>query len=258
VSGRMKNTGFIGRALMMSALSLAFLVPSVWAQTPGSPRVTISALFGYIGGGPASGIEALLLSGGFGDLLVGGCRLGFCDGDTQYPSTAGDPGPGSNVRVAYSQWSHFEVALSMGAASPSPSSGYSQVLVPDFGRFSEVKTQVRMFAPTAGIRWNFVGVGAGPAYYRLNTAAGDEFSQNPVFGSDGAVDESTVTKVGALLEADGQFVMFKKLILELRVQYRLIGSTDVGPLRLASRELPVTSVDFSHMYFGVGLGLSFR
>ena len=258
MSGRMKYIGFMGRAMTMSALSLAILVPSVRAQTPASPRVTISALFGYLGGGPASGIEAMLTAGGFGDLLVGGCRLGFCDEDTQYPSTARDPGPGSNVRVAYSQWSQFEVALSMGTASPSPSSGYSQVLVPDFGRFSEVKTHVRMFASTAGMRWNFVGVGAGPAYYRLNSAVADEFSSNALFSSGDVLDESTLTKVGALLEADGQFFMFKKVILELRVQYRLIGSTEVGPMQVESRQLPATSVDFSHFYFGAGLGLNFK
>ena len=57
--------------------------------------------------------------------------------------------------------------------------------------------------------------------------------------------------------AGAQFPMFKKVILELRAQYRLVGAVDAGPLQFESRTLPVTSIDFSHAFLGIGLGLAF-
>jgi len=246
---RMNEVGFVKRLLGMLVLSLAFFAsPLVAQEEAGRPRVTISATTGWMMGGPGSGYEALLEAAGFGDVLRGGCTLGSCNLETDYPITNSDPGPGSNFRVAYSQWSLLEFAFSMGTADPSETEGYSSVIVPNFGSFSEVEATLRMFAPTAGVRWHFLGAGVGPAYYTMNTLVTDE---------DMVFDESTESKWGALIEADGQFQMFKKLILELRVQYRLVGETDIGPFEVESYPIPATPVDHSHIFFAFGLGLAF-
>jgi hypothetical protein len=105
-----------------------------------------------------------------------------------------------------------------------------------------------MFASTASLRAGYASIGIGPAYYRLRTWAGSE---------DERFVESTVTKVGALMEAAGQFPMFKKVSLDLRLHYRYVGPTDVGPLQPESRTLPTTQIDFSHAFIGIGLGLAF-
>jgi len=246
----MNKSGFVARVLAMLSLALVMFVSPVVAQdgAAGRPRVTISATTGYMMGGPADGYEAMLEAAGFGDVYRGGCTLGTCNAETDYAVTDSDPGPGSNLRVAYSQWSALEFAFSMGTANPSVTQGYSQVIVPDFGRYSEVDSHLRMLAPTAGLRWRWVGVGAGPAYYKLDTSVTDE---------DMEFDSSTETTWGALFEADGQFSMFKKLILELRIQYRMVGATDIGPFQLESRAVPATPVDFSHVFFAFGLGLAF-
>lgn len=232
------------------ALALSLLGSPVWAQDASSsrPRVTVSASFGYIAGGPAKGIEAMLEAGGFGDFMEGGCQIEGCFVDRDYPVTASDPGPGSNLRVSYSQWRRFEVAVSTGSATPSETEGFSTVLVPDFGRYSKMESHVRMFASTASLRAGYASVGIGPAYYRVRTWAGSE---------DERFDELTQTKVGALMEAAAQFPMFKKVILDLRLHYRYVGPTDVGPHQLESRTLPITEIDFSHAFIGVGLGLAF-
>ena len=73
-----------------------------------------------------------------------------------------------------------------------------------------------------------------------------------------AIDDGDLARVEALLDAGAQFRMFKKLILELRGQYRFVGSTEAGPLQFESRTLPRTSVDFSHAFLGIGIGLAFR
>lgn len=247
---RMTHAAWAQRPLGILAVSLGFLVSPAGAQDAASrrPRVTLSASFGYMAGGPAKGIEAMLEAGGFGSFMEGGCQIEGCFVDRDYPVTASDPGPGSNLRVSYSQWRRFEVAVSTGSATPSETDGFSEVLVPDFGRYSTMGSHLRIFASTANLRAGFASIGIGPAYYRLRTWAGSEDEQ---------IDEATVSKVGALLEAAGQFPMFKKVILDLRLHYRYVGSTEVGPLQLASRTLPATRVDFSHAFFGIGLGLAF-
>lgn len=234
----------------MMAVGFALLALPLRGQetASGRSRVTISSAFGYMAGGPASGIEAMLEAGGFGDVAVGGCRISGCTVDEDFPTTASDPGPGSNLRISYSQWSRFEVALSTGTATPSKTDGYSQVLVPDFGRYGSLESKVRMFAATAALRQGPISIGVGPAQYRLTTWARHE---------DDTYDESKVTKVGVLLDGGAQFPMFKKVILELRAQYRFVGATDAGPLQFESRTLPATSVDFSHAFLGIGLGLAF-
>ncbi len=239
-----------GRPLTMLAMALGLFGAPAWAQDsqPARPRVTISASFGYMAGGPAEGIEAMLEAGGFGDFMEGGCQIEGCFVDRDYPVTASDPGPGSNLRVSYSQWRHFEVAVSTGSATPSETDGFSEVLVPDFGRYSKVESHVRMYASTASVRAGYASIGVGPAYYRLQAWGGSE---------DERFDEATQTKVGALMEAAAQFPMFKKVILDLRLHYRYVGPIEVGPLQLESRTLPTTRIDFSHAFIGIGLGLAF-
>lgn len=245
----MNAVGFMKRLFGMLPLVVVLASPVVAQEgEAGRPRVTISASSGYMMGGPASGYEAMLEAAGFGDVLRGGCTLGSCNFETDYPVSNSDPGPGSNLRVAYSQWSLLEFAFSMGTANPSESEGYSAVIVPDFGSFSEIESKLRMFAPTAGVRWRFLGAGAGPAYYKLTTTVTDE---------DMPFDESTEAKWGALIEGDGQFQLFKKLILELRVQYRFVGATDIGPFEVEAYPIPLTPVDHSHVFFAFGLGLAF-
>lgn len=190
----------------------------------------------------------MLEAGGFGDVIRGGCTLGTCREEEDFPTTSKDPGPGSNLRVGYSQWSRFEVAFSYGTVTPAKTNGYSQVNVPDFGRYSVLEPGLTMYAATAGLRMGQASVGIGPASYRLNTLATDE---NDPF------DETAVTKVGALLDVGGQFPMFKKLVLVVRAQYRFVGATDIGPLQLGSRELPGTPIDFSHGFLGFGFGLAY-
>ncbi len=191
----MNAVGFMKRLFGMLPLVVVLASPVVAQEgEAGRPRVTISASSGYMMGGPASGYEAMLEAAGFGDVLRGGCTLGSCNFETDYPVSNSDPGPGSNLRVAYSQWSLLEFAFSMGTANPSESEGYSAVIVPDFGSFSEIESKLRMFAPTAGVRWRFLGAGAGPAYYKLTTTVTDE---------DMPFDESTEAKWGALIEGRG-------------------------------------------------------
>ena len=229
--------------------STLIATPTAAQEGREGPRVAVSGSFGYMAGGPAGGLEEMLEAAGFGDLLTGGCRIDGCTVDQDYPRTASDPGPASNVRVSYSQWARWELAISFGSASPSETSGYSQVLVPDFGRYTDLESKVRMLAVTAGPRLGPVTVGVGPARYALESQA---TRQNE------PVDEFSVSKMGGLLDAGAQFELFKKAILELRFQYRFVGATDTGPLQLSSRTLPVTSVDFSHAYFGFGVGLAFK
>jgi len=250
MSDRMGAVGSSARLLGLLGVAYVLLASPLLAQdsAPRVPRVTISGWFGFMLGGPSSGIEAMVEAGGFGDVLRGGCTLDVCGLEQDFPTTATDPGQGSNLRIGYTQWRRFEVAFSMGTATPAQTDGYSEFAVPDFGRYSTVESQLRMLAVTASLRAGPASIGIGPAHYRLDSWAGDE---------DNRFDASRVTKVGALLDAGGQFPIFKRVILQLRAQYRLVGSTDVGPHQLASRTLPATPVDFSHGFLGFGLGLAF-
>jgi hypothetical protein len=245
------GTRFVAWAVCFGCVSTLASAEGADAQVTVDKRhsVRVSGTTGWALGGPGSGFEAMLEAAGFGDFLTDGCVTpDDCVFGTDYPETEAAPGPGSNLRVAYAYDGRFVGAFNFGTARMPRTSGYSQVLIPDFGRYSEIWSNFKMMALTVGARYKFMEVSAGPARYSLVTEFTDE---------DYVLASSTESKMGFVVEGGAALPLYARLFLELRGQYRAVGETEIGPYQISTRTIPATPVDFSHLFLAFGVGLAF-
>jgi hypothetical protein len=118
-----------------------------------------------------------------------------------------------------------------------------------------LQSSVFTYAPIISINsLDKIRIGIGPSLYTTKTwkSSGSNSEQQEVFSS---------TNVGALIDF-GLILMNKsKIFLELSVQYRVVGKTEVGPFTAenfgSSAVLPNSSLNYNHLLVGIGIGIRF-
>ena len=118
--------------------------------------------------------------------------------------------------------------------------GFGALLILDHG--------VRTLAALGTLEEGPLQLGLGPALYVVRVV--DEPQ-----GIGGATD---VSKLGVVVEAGFQHPRNSRFFVDLRAQYRWVGSVTIGPYTASlfdeSAVLPVCAVSFIHAWFGIGVG----
>jgi hypothetical protein len=220
--------------------------PAARAASP--RRWTVAIVTGPTSSGPAAEIETAMRNAGLSD-----DQLNFFTNNLiPHPFSRtgwGDSGFPWLLDVHYTVRPPYGVSVIVSEAMAGMTFGYQEP-----SESMNLEYVVNMIAPVLSIEpRTWVRVGAGPAFYSasLSQIAG---------GSD--VVRQRDRKVGLLLDGSMNVPARSRVFAEIRVQYRHVGGTKIGPLTSSGSlshavVLPATSVSYSHIFAGAGLGIRF-
>jgi len=242
-----------------SAEAQAIAPPRLGQQPAASPdaraasprRWTVAIVTGPTSSGPAGEIETAMRNAGLSD-----DELNFFSTNGRliphpFSRTArGDSGFPWLLDVHYTVRRRYGVSVIVSEAMAGMTFGYRK---PSESMILEYV--VNMIAPVLSIEPRpWVRVGAGPAFY---SATLSQMAYEPGDRLVGQRDR----KVGLLLDGSVNAPARSRVFAEIRVQYRRVG-TKIGPLTSSGSlsdavVLPATSVSYSHLFAGAGLGIRF-
>ena len=240
--------------LASSAEAQAISPPHLGQQPAASPdaraasprRWTVSIVTGPTSSGPAGEIETAMRNAGLSD----DSKSFFTNDVISHPFSRtdwGDLGFPWLLDVHYAVRPRYGVSVIVSQAMAGTTFGYRNP-----SEFMFLEYVVNMIAPVLSIEPRpWVRVGAGPAFYSATlsqTAGGSDVRQRD-------------RKVGLLLDGSMNVPARSRVFAEIRVQYRRVG-TKIGPLTSSGSlsdavVLPATSVSYSHIFVGAGLGIRF-
>ena len=131
-----------------------------------------------------------------------------------------------------------------------------------FGEYLFLNYSVLTVAPA--FIWNFNNI------FRLTLAP--SINSITLYDNSGgqSSDEKTSTNFGFLVDAAGRFFFTTVFFADLRIQYRFVGSTSVGPFVKENTigiltpnpstvyiTFPETKINFNQIILGIGFGLAF-
>ncbi len=221
-------------------------VKTISGPAPLSRQWRISANLATCSPGPAGDIERAMIRAGFGETMPGG----FLGGPVEHPFSRtgyGKFGFPWTLSLQYRWKPAWEIGVLMSNTVIGGTFGYQKP-----SKYLEIEYRVFTVAPLlyfhpAGI----LRLGVGPALFRTNS------QQNS--GGE-TVQEYSHNQFGALLDVRLSYPEKTLLFVEVNVQYRLMNTVNIGPFTAGGGEkatLPAFKVDYSHSYFGIGLGLHF-
>jgi len=239
------------RPLLWFSLFALSTIGSAQAQPAEAPdsalprlkRLSISVYGGAAIGGTAGALESDMRAAGLDKTTPPYCFLGMCNNDyIPHPET--QAGASSMLALKYRLRPQWAIQLQYGSASTGRTignaGGFGALLVLDHG--------VRTLAALATFEEGPLQLGLGPALHVVRVV--DEPQQ-----TGGATE---VSKLGLVVDAGLQFPRNSRFFVDLRAQYRWVGSATVGPYTASifdeSAVLPESSLSFNHAWFGIGVG----
>jgi hypothetical protein len=205
---------------------------------PQLKRFSISGYFGGTSGGPAGDLEAEMRTAGFDKTTQ--CWM-FCEGSIHHPKTYAS-GTSSMVALKYRLRQRLAVQLLYGGTSTGETIGAAGGT---FGGLLILHHGVTTLATVATLQEGPLLLGLGPALYMLRV-------------SDTHGETGEATKLGLVFDAGLQFPHNSRFFVDLRAQYRWVGSASIGPYAASSFDdaavLPEFSPSFNHAWFGLGFG----
>ena len=187
-------------------------------------------------------IERAMVAAALDHTTPSGCSFLFCSTPRSHPRSF-SPDAGAMVSVGYT-FSHRWAARVLSSSTPLGStSGYHSS-----GRFLSLARDVQTRAIVVDHVIGALRLGAGPAWYRTRVrqyVAGRPQQRTPRFGF--------LAELTATVNPDS------RVFVAPLVQWRSMGSVPIGPFSVGggAATFPKTSVSFSNLTFGAGLGVRF-
>lgn len=206
---------------------------------PRLKRFSISATGGAAVGGPAGALENEMRAAGFGEDLP--C-LFLCTGMIERPVSY-ESGQSFMVALKYRLRKHLAVQLLYGSASTGMTVGSTG----GFGGGLRLEHGAQTLAAVATFEEGPLQLGLGPALYMLSV-------------TDGNSGTGEATKLGLVADAGIQFPRNRRFFVDLRAQYRWVGSASMGPYTVSglfteTAVMPEFSISFNHAWLGIGFGV---
>ncbi len=233
------------RPLVWCSLLALSTVGSVQAQSadePPEPRLKRFSISGYSGapiGGPSGDLEAEMRTAGFDKTTQ--CWF-FCEGAIRHPKSYA-PGTSGMLALKYRLRRRLAVQLLYASTSTGETIGAAGGT---FGGLLILRHGVNTLAAVATLQEGPLLLGLGPALYMLSA-------------SDTHGETGEATKLGLVFDAGLQFPHNSRFFVDLRAQYRWVGSASFGPYTASgfddSAVLPEFSLNFNHAWFGLGFGI---
>lgn len=212
--------------------------PGEQASRRSYSRWTVSALGAGAVGKSARRMEDAMNATGFGSNYRCG---GFCGGDLEYPSSSGWLGWLIDVRrqIRSSTQVGFLISRTGGETN-----GY------DGNNFLGIRRTVTSYAAIFSLRvLPVLRMGLGPALHRVGTAKSSGL--NASFRHQ--------FRMGVVADLALTFPAHTRFFLDLRGQYRVVGSAVVGPFNAGGSDqesvFPASSVGLNHGFIGAGFGV---
>lgn len=202
----------------------------------------ITASVGATSSGPAGDIEKAMVASGFNETSRGFLAWG----DVTYPFSGtdfGEIGTPWMIAIHYSINPPISLGFVLGNAPIATTRGHGN------GRYITIQYSVFTLSPIVALHEDILRFGLGPAVF--NTRCREEY----------AGQEYSATKIGALFDLGISIPLFSSpFYLDLGVQYRCLGETDIGPFKstdlgTSNAELPACSVTYDHIFTAVGVGV---
>jgi hypothetical protein len=212
-------------------------------------RWTLAVHIGFSSGGPAGDIEALMTTAGFDKTTTQPFGLPGAE-DHPYSLTGLDFQSGAPwmVSVNFLHKSPFSLGIVVGDTPIGTTFGFHAA--PDLDLNLQYSTGV--LAPIFSLQAaDVLRLGIGPAIY---------YPQTGTTSLDTEDQGNLKSKSGFLLDFGLTLPSKSHLFLELRVQYRSVGSVTIGPFErgiVIKRTVPAGQVDYDHWLFGLGFGFGF-
>jgi opacity protein-like surface antigen len=229
--------------MLLSAAGGAFSqTPDDGSEPSPEPELKRFSLSFYVGaakGGPNGEIESAMRANGFDASTA--CWL-FCSGTLAHPKSYAPEADGGMIVAKYRLRHRFAIQLvygDNGTGQVIGAAGSWSTLIVDHG--------VTTVASIVSFEEGPLQLGLGPALYRVRV------SDDP--GGNRAV--ASTTRLGLLADAGVQLPWNSRFFVDLRAQYRLVGSTSFGPVETGlfdETSFPGMTVSFNHAYIAIGFG----
>ena len=237
------------KTIALSLLIGSFIITSSSAQepqailTPKLKKWSIGVHMGWVPGGPSKRIEEHMSNNGFDDHSSGG----WFGSGRQYPYSEKFM-PSLMLSVKYYLKPKLAIGIVGGISNLGSTHGYFAS-----SGYVQVENKLSYFAPVISYNYyDIVRIGVGPAVYFTKTW---ESSGHP----EGIELDYRHTKLGFVIDFGLRIPKKTRCFFELNLQYRYVGSLDIGPFNVNSYnpELPPASISFNHVMISQGFGIRF-
>ena len=120
----------------------------------------------------------------------------------------------------------------------------------DLSGYLDLNYSVNTVATMAWLKYGVLRIGVGPALYFTKMCENYDFENK---------NTSDVTSPGFVFECGITYPAYTAFYISGIAQYRLLGSTLVGPFEIGSHDnksiFPPTEVSYNHLFVGVGMGI---
>jgi len=220
------------------------------------PSFSISFYYSVVLSGPTAEIEAVMVKSGFNE----NSNNWFSSVQIIHPKSdiAGIPWM---INLDYLISNNISLGLVISNSPNMETIGYANPQGAA-GEFLFLNYSVLTVAPA--FIWNFNN------NFRLTLAPSINSISTYVNSAGQATDEKTSLNFGFLVDAAARFFFTKVLFADLRIQYRFVGSTSVGPFIKENTigiltpnpstvyiTFPETEINFNQIILGIGVGLAF-
>jgi hypothetical protein len=233
----------LGTLLCLTTIGTTRAQDAQPASEPEIKRFSFSVYYGGSIGGPAKDLEAHMRASGFDKNSP--CFL-FCTGLLTRPESY--PGDGSAMMaLKYRLRNRVAVQLLFAGTSTGMTIGDAGGGMFDGSlRLSHAVQTVAAIATLEALEDGHLQLGLGPALHTISTNGSNTQSQG-------------ATRLGLVFDAGLQFPSNSRFFVDLRAQYRWVGSVDIGPYTASGFNdpavLPEASFSFNHTWLGVGFGV---
>jgi len=225
--------------LALSTVGTARAQSADQSPEPQLKRFSISGYAGALFGGPSGDLEGEMRTAGFDKTTP--CWF-FCEGAIRHPKSYA-PGLAGMLALKYRLRPRLAVQLLYASTSTGETIGAAGGT---FGGLLILSHGVSTLAAVVSLQEGPLLLGFGPALCMLSA-------------SDTHGETGEATKLGLVFDAGLQFPRNSRFFVDLRAQYRWVGSASFGPYTASgfddSAVLPESSLSFNHAWFGLGFGI---
>ena len=243
-------------------LTVFIISTSIFAQSDNRnkygpiPSFSISVYYPIVIYGPTSDIEDAMIRFGFDDNSSGF----FSSGEIAHPQSDLTSIPWM-INLDYFIGNNISIGLVISNSPNMETRGFANPQG-GLGEYLFLNYSVLTVAPA--FIWNFNN------NFRLTLAPSINSISTYVNSAGQANDEKTSTNFGFLVDAAARFFFTKAFFTDLSLQYRFVGSTNVGPFVKENTigiltpnpttvyiTFPETKINFNQIILGIGFGLAF-